>query len=123
MLSGVDWRGVVLSGAVFFPPAWPSRWNLGPLVSQKARVNGLAGPGFAEGSNDDVRLICLSSKVTRRVCKSTLQAESWACLWGVESGVRILAAVADARGTLGDDRKLRPDGGEGSDDFEALVDD
>ena len=30
-------------------------------------------------------------------------------LLGVEPGVRIRAAMADARGTLGDDRKPRPD--------------
>eukprot|EP00959_Pyramimonas_sp_CCMP1952_P018702 395129-Pyramimonas_sp.AAC.1 len=39
-------------------------------------------------------------------CKSTLQAEILARLWGVEPGVRIRAAVADARGVLGTGKKL-----------------
>ena len=95
--------------------------TLEPFRSQKVRFQRLASPGFVEGNSDHA--ICLSSKVIRPVCKSTVQDETLACLWGVEPGVRIKAAMADARGTLGDDRKLRPDGGEGSDDFEALVDD
>ena len=54
--------------------------RLEPLRSQRARFNGLAGPGFVEGNSDSVHPICLSSKVVRRVCKSTLQAETLACL-------------------------------------------
>ena len=77
--------------------------------SQKARFNGLAGPGLVEGNCDYVHPVCISSKVIRRVCKSTLQAETLAMLWGVESGTRIRAAIADARGLLGDEAKLRPD--------------
>ena len=76
------------------------RESLEPLRSQKARFNGLSGSGFINGDTDNVHPICLSSKVIRRVCKSTLQAETLACLWGVESGVRIRAAIADARGML-----------------------
>ena len=38
-----------------------------------------------------------------------MQAETLACLWGVESGVRIRAAIPDARGMLQLHRKLRPD--------------
>ena len=83
--------------------------NVEPLRSQKARFNGLAGPGFVEGNSDSVHPICLSSKVIRRVCESTLQAEALACLWGVESCVRILATIADARGMPGAGRKLHPD--------------
>ena len=77
-----------------------------PLRSQRARFNALAGPGFIEGNCDSVHPICVSSKVIKRVCKSTLQAETLACLWGVESGVRIRAAIADARGLLGEGHKL-----------------
>ena len=79
---------------------------LEPLRSRRARFNGLAGPGFVEGNSDSVHPICLSSKVVKRVCKSTLQAETLACLWGVESGVRIRAAIADARGLFGSRPKL-----------------
>ena len=77
--------------------------------SQKSRFNGLAGKGLVEGDSDYVHPVCISSKVIRRVCKSALQAETLAMLWGVESGTRIRAAVADARGLLGDERRLRPD--------------
>ena len=90
------------------------RGSLEPLRSQKARFNGLSGSGFIDGDSDNVHPICLTSKVIRRVCKSTLQAETLACLWGVESGVRIRAAIADARGLLGQDRKIRPDWEEAS---------
>ena len=85
------------------------RGSLEPLRSQKARFNGLSGSGFIDGDSDNVHPICLTRNVIRRVCKSTLQAETLACLWGVESGVRIRAAIADARGLLGQDRKIRPD--------------
>eukprot|EP00959_Pyramimonas_sp_CCMP1952_P323220 6763821-Pyramimonas_sp.AAC.1 len=43
-----------------------------PLRSRRAQFNGLAGPGFIEGSSDLVHPICTSSKVTKRV----LQAET-----------------------------------------------
>ena len=65
--------------------------------SQTSHFNGLAGKGLVEGDSDYVHPVCISSKVIRRVCKSTLQAETLAMLWGVESGTRIRAAVADAR--------------------------
>eukprot|EP00959_Pyramimonas_sp_CCMP1952_P459317 9478060-Pyramimonas_sp.AAC.1 len=73
---------------------------------QRAKFNGLAGPGFIEGNGDHVHLICTSSTVMRRVCKSMLQAETLACLWGVESGARVRAAIADARGMPGAGKKL-----------------
>ena len=37
--------------------------------SQKARFNGLTGPGLVEGDRDVVNPLCISSKVIRRVCK------------------------------------------------------
>ena len=77
--------------------------------SQRARFNGLAGEGFVVGSSDFVHLICITIKVLRRVCTSTLQAETQAMLWGVESGTRIRAAIADARGLLGNARKISPE--------------
>ena len=77
--------------------------------SQRARCNGLAGEGFVVGSSDFVHPICITSKVIRRVCKSTLQAETQAMIWGVESGTRIRAAIADARGLLGNARKISPE--------------
>eukprot|EP00959_Pyramimonas_sp_CCMP1952_P179035 3742660-Pyramimonas_sp.AAC.1 len=83
--------------------------NLESLRPRKASFNGLAWLGLVDGYKDYVHPICASSKVIKRVCKSTLQAETLACLWGVESGVRIRTAIADARGLLGDGNKLHPD--------------
>eukprot|EP00959_Pyramimonas_sp_CCMP1952_P391704 8208450-Pyramimonas_sp.AAC.1 len=54
-----------------------------PLRPQRARFNGLAGPGFIEGNSDGFQPICVLSKVIRRVCKSLLQAETLAFVWGV----------------------------------------
>eukprot|EP00959_Pyramimonas_sp_CCMP1952_P301132 6300549-Pyramimonas_sp.AAC.2 len=45
-----------------------------------ASFNGLVGPGSTEGNSDHVHPICLSSKVTNRKCKPTLQQETAACL-------------------------------------------
>eukprot|EP00959_Pyramimonas_sp_CCMP1952_P120393 2517413-Pyramimonas_sp.AAC.1 len=80
-----------------------------PLRSQRVSFHGLAEAGLIEGDSDQVHPICISSTastVLNRVCKSALPAEALACLWGVESGVRIHAAIADARGMLGAGKKL-----------------
>eukprot|EP00959_Pyramimonas_sp_CCMP1952_P142868 2990823-Pyramimonas_sp.AAC.1 len=95
IVSGDSWAGE--EGGV--------KGRIGPLRPQRARFNGLAGPGFIEGNSDQVHPICISSKVIKRACKSTRQAETLACLWGVESGAHIRAAIADARGMLGAGKK------------------
>ena len=79
-----------------------SRGELEPLHSQKARMVGLSGNGLVIGDRDYVHPICFSSKTIRRVCKSTLQAETYSLQWGIEAGVRIRATISDARGKLGE---------------------
>ena len=51
-----------------------------------------------------VHLIGYSSTIISRVCRSTLQAETYALSDGVEESMRLRAALADAHGVF-----LRPD--------------
>eukprot|EP00959_Pyramimonas_sp_CCMP1952_P329556 6899523-Pyramimonas_sp.AAC.2 len=83
-----------------------AKGKIEPLRLQRARFNGLAGPGFIEGNSDHVHPVRISCTVVNRDCKPTQQLETLACLWGAESGARTCAAIADARGARGAGKKL-----------------
>ena len=63
----------------------------------------LAAPGLEDGNMAVIHPIQFGSKVIRRVCRSTLQAETYALAWGVEAGARVRANIADALGFLGNE--------------------
>ena len=60
----------------------------------------LTGPGSFDKNGMGVHLIGYSSTIIGRVCRSTLQAETYALSDGVEESMRLRAALADAHGVF-----------------------
>jgi hypothetical protein len=71
-----------------------------PHRSQNRRLVCLGGPDAATGELVPVRIIGHASNVVSRVCRATLQAETYALSAGDEEAVRIRASIADARERL-----------------------
>ena len=65
----------------------------------------LIGPDSFDKIGMEVHLIGISSTIIGRVCRSTLQGETYALSDGLEESMRLRAAVADAHGVF-----LRTDG-------------
>ena len=68
--------------------------------SQGARLTVLATPGLETGNQGMFHVIGYSSTIIKRVCRSTMQAETYALQAGSEEGDRIRCAVADMLGKL-----------------------
>ena len=68
--------------------------------SQKGRMTFLTGPDSFDKNGMGVHLIGYSSTIIGRVCRSTLQAETYALSDGVEESMRLRAALADAHGVF-----------------------
>ena len=68
--------------------------------SQKGRMTFLTGPDSFDKKGMGVHLIGYSSTIIGRVCRSTLQAETYALSDGVEESMRLRAALADAHGVF-----------------------
>ena len=60
----------------------------------------LTGPDSFDKNGMGVHLIGYSSTITGGVCRSTLQAETYALSDGVEESMRLRAALADAHGVF-----------------------
>ena len=60
----------------------------------------LTGPDSFDKNGMGVHLIGYSSTIIGRVCRSTLQAETYALSDGVEESMRLRAALADAHGVF-----------------------
>ena len=67
---------------------------------KKGRMTFLTGPDSFEKKSMGVHLIGYSSTIIGRVCRSTLQAETYALSDGVEESMRLRAALADAHGVF-----------------------
>ena len=68
--------------------------------SQKGRMTFLTGPDSFSKDGMGVHLIGYSSTIIGRVCRSTLQAETYALTDGVEESMRLRPALADAHGVF-----------------------
>ena len=68
--------------------------------SQQGHVIVLGPPNVANAEKANVHFISWSSTVIKRVCRSTLQAETFAMIRGTEAGARIRAGIVDMRGKL-----------------------
>ena len=79
-------------------------WNKMEMLTitdgQKGRMTLLTGPDSFDKNGMGVHLIGYSSTIIGRVCRSTLQAETYALSDGVEESVRLRAALADAHGVF-----------------------
>ena len=93
-----------------------TKWRCSPLPmlasetsrtsrSQKGRMTFLTGPDSFDKNGMGVHLFGYSSTIIGGVCRSTLQAETYALSDGVEESMRLRAALADAHGVF-----LRTDG-------------
>ena len=74
--------------------------KLEPLRSQGARMTVLAHKDFLKGMETPFYPIAWQSTIVKRVCRSTLQAESYGMTAAVEEGMRLRAMLVDARGLL-----------------------
>jgi hypothetical protein len=74
--------------------------HLEPYRSQKGRMCFLSDSSAVKGMKMPVHLLSFSSTVIGRVCRSTLAAEAYSCVSGVEEGTRLRAALVDLRGQL-----------------------
>ena len=77
-----------------------SSGNESNFRNQKGRMTFLTGPDSFDKNGMGVHLIGYSSTITGRVCRSTLQAETYAFSDGVEKSMRLRAALADANGVF-----------------------
>ena len=68
--------------------------------SQKVRMTFLTGPDSFDKNGMGVHPIGYSSTIIGRVCRSTLQEETYALSDGVEESMRLCAALADAHGVF-----------------------
>ena len=68
--------------------------------SQIGRMTFLTGPDSFDKNGMGVHLIGYSSTIIGRVCRSTLQAETYALSDGVEESMRLRPALADAHGVF-----------------------
>ena len=68
--------------------------------SQGARLQLIASPEVLKGESCQFHLIGFASTVLRRVCRATVQAETYALQSGVEAGDVLRAAIVDLRGEL-----------------------
>ena len=71
-----------------------------PRRSQGGRLTVIASPDFwtCKEAKNNIYVIGWKSGMIKRVCRSTMQAETQSLVLGVEEGIRIRAAVADMRG-------------------------
>ena len=67
-----------------------ARVEMEPLHSPESPHDWLGRTRPVSGGKDLVHPICFASNTIRRFCKSTLQAETLALLWGVEAGAHSL---------------------------------
>ena len=74
--------------------------KLEPLRSQRARMTVLAHKEFLKGMETPFYPIAWQSTIAKRVCRSTLQAESYGMTAAVEEGMRLRAMIVDSRGLL-----------------------
>jgi len=71
-----------------------------PKRSQKGRVTLLADPNAWSGNKADAYVLSWKSNMIKRVCRSTMAAETQSLLAGVAAGMKMRAVIADAMGRL-----------------------
>ena len=69
-----------------------------PGRSQQGYIVCLAPGDIANLSEAIIHPICWSSTIIKRICRSTLMAETFAMIKGTEAGCRIRAAIVDMKG-------------------------
>ena len=101
--TGLDWNDMVLctiTDASFANVEVELKSEREPLRSQQGLFHVLASPDVVNGNRFTVHPIGWSSTSIRRVCRATMQTETYAMTDGVESGLRLRGAIVDAMGLL-----------------------
>ena len=71
-----------------------------PHHSQQGRITMLVSPEVWKEDKAGMHIIGWNSTTIKRVCRSTLQAETFATLGAVEEGMRVRALIAESEGKL-----------------------
>ena len=101
--EGIDWDDAVLcsiSDASFCNEKVIINGVLEDGRSQQGYVCCLAPPGILNMTEATIHPISWSSTVIKRVCRSTLMAETFGLIRATEAGIRLRAAIVDMKGKL-----------------------
>ena len=96
--GAIDWNDCILctvSDASWSNESEVVKGKMEPYRSQRARMTLLVDKNFIKGDETKFYPIGWSSTTIKRVCRSTLQAESYAMTSSVEEGFKIRATIAD----------------------------
>ena len=98
--DSVDWNNFMLG--VITDASWAGEEEFIPETgeneeyrSQGARLQVIASPEILSGEEATFHLIGYGSNIVKRVCRSTMQAETYTLQSGSEEGDRIRAMIAD----------------------------
>ena len=102
---GLDWSNLVIGyvGDASFSEEKQYNEFTGayePFRSQGGRILILANKVLIEGTDIFFHVIGFTSTILRRVCRSTMQAETYNTQYAVESGDIVRAGIADLHGLL-----------------------
>ena len=101
--EGIDWNDCVVctvTDASFCNETVMVQDVPEPGRSQQGFIVCLAPAGILNMEKATIHPISWSSTVIKRVCRSTLMAETFAMIKGTEAGTRIRAAIVDMKGKL-----------------------
>ena len=94
----IEWNDCILctvSDASWSNESEVVKGKMEPYRSQRARMTLLVDKKFIKGDETKFYPIGWSSTTIKRVCRSTMQAESYAMTSSVEEGFKIRATIAD----------------------------
>ena len=77
-----------------------SKKEIKKYKSQRARMTILANPDFLEKEETTFHVLSWQSTIIRRICRNTLQAETYGVNFAIEEGIRLRAVLAEIHGKL-----------------------
>ena len=107
--DAIDWKTCVIvtvSDTSWSNEEEKTKKELKKYKSQRARMAILANPDFLEKEGSTFHVLSWQSTIIRRVCRNTLQAETYGVNFAIEEGIRMRAVLAEVHGKLPNLRKL-----------------
>ena len=101
--DAIDWKTCVIvtvSDASWSNEEEKTKKELKKYKSQRARMIILANPDFLEKKGAAFHVLSWQSTIIRRICRNTLQAETYGANFAIEEGIRMRAVVAEVHGKL-----------------------
>ena len=101
--DAIDWKTciiVTVSDASWSNEEELSKKELKKYKSQRARMTILANPDFLEKKGSAFHVLSWQSTIIRRVCRNTLQAETYGVSFAIEEGIRVRGVLAEVHGKL-----------------------